>query len=90
MLAPNAVARLRAAHLRVTRPRIGVLDVVSAHPHADTETIFTGTLPSLPARTPKSPTAAGVPIVLQPWKIHSRKECGGCDQCHTGLIDTKA
>jgi Fur family transcriptional regulator, stress-responsive regulator len=32
--------RLRMADLRVTRPRIAVLEVVDAHPHADTETIF--------------------------------------------------
>ncbi|MEN4478870.1 Fur family transcriptional regulator [Mycolicibacterium cosmeticum] len=31
---------LRAAALRVTRPRIAVLEEVRAHPHADTETIF--------------------------------------------------
>ena len=32
--------RLRLADLRVTRPRIAVLEAVHAHPHADTETIF--------------------------------------------------
>jgi Fur family transcriptional regulator, stress-responsive regulator len=32
--------RLRMADLRVTRPRVAVLEVVDAHPHADTETIF--------------------------------------------------
>ncbi len=31
---------LRASALRVTRPRIAVLEEVRAHPHADTETIF--------------------------------------------------
>ncbi|WP_458319015.1 Fur family transcriptional regulator [Mycolicibacterium brisbanense] len=32
--------QLRAAQLRVTRPRIAVLEEVRTHPHADTETIF--------------------------------------------------
>ena len=30
------------AELRVTRPRVAVLEAVNANPHADTETIFTG------------------------------------------------
>lgn len=32
--------QLRTADLRVTRPRIAVLEAVHANPHADTETIF--------------------------------------------------
>jgi Fur family transcriptional regulator, stress-responsive regulator len=32
--------RLRDAGLRVTRPRLAVLDAVEAHPHADTESIL--------------------------------------------------
>jgi Fur family ferric uptake transcriptional regulator len=31
---------LRAAELRVTRPRVAVLDAVHAHPHADTDSII--------------------------------------------------
>ncbi len=31
---------LRAAELRVTRPRVAVLDAVHARPHSDTDTIF--------------------------------------------------
>ncbi|MCP3803508.1 transcriptional repressor [Allokutzneria sp. A3M-2-11 16] len=31
---------LRGADLRVTRPRLAVLDAVHAHPHADTDTII--------------------------------------------------
>jgi Fe2+ or Zn2+ uptake regulation protein len=31
---------LRAASLRVTRPRLAVLEAVHAHPHADTETVI--------------------------------------------------
>jgi len=33
-------AALRAAGLRVTRPRVSVLDVVHDHPHADTDEII--------------------------------------------------
>ena len=40
--------RLRSADLRVTRPRVAVLEAVYAHPHADTETIFGAVRDSLP------------------------------------------
>jgi Fur family ferric uptake transcriptional regulator len=40
--------RLRSVDLRVTRPRVAVLDAVYAHPHADTETIFSAVRDSLP------------------------------------------
>jgi Fur family ferric uptake transcriptional regulator len=33
--------RLRAASLRVTRPRVAVLEAVHRHPHADTDTLLT-------------------------------------------------
>jgi Fur family transcriptional regulator, stress-responsive regulator len=36
------------ADLRVTRPRVAVLEVVDAHPHADTETIFSAVRIGLP------------------------------------------
>lgn len=39
---------LRGADLRVTRPRIAVLDVVAGHPHADTDTIFSAVRRALP------------------------------------------
>ena len=38
--APDYAERLRAADLRVTRPRLAVLEAVYGHPHADTESIF--------------------------------------------------
>lgn len=38
--APDYAERLRFADLRVTRPRVAVLEAVHGHPHADTETIF--------------------------------------------------
>lgn len=42
------VDQLRGADLRVTRPRVAVLEAVHAHPHADTETIFATVRSSLP------------------------------------------
>jgi Fur family transcriptional regulator, stress-responsive regulator len=38
--APAPQQRLRDAGLRVTRPRLAVLDAVEAHPHADTDTLL--------------------------------------------------
>ncbi|HEX5254182.1 MAG TPA: Fur family transcriptional regulator [Mycobacterium sp.] len=40
--------RLRMADLRVTRPRVAVLEVVDANPHADTDTIFSAVRVGLP------------------------------------------
>lgn len=45
---PDARAELQAADLRVTRPRIAVLEVVHAHPHADTDTILGAVRLALP------------------------------------------
>jgi Fe2+ or Zn2+ uptake regulation protein len=39
---------LRAADLRVTRPRLAVLNAVQGHPHADTDAIFTTVREELP------------------------------------------
>lgn len=39
---------LRDADLRVTRPRLAVLDAVHRHPHADTETILGATRAEVP------------------------------------------
>jgi Fur family transcriptional regulator, stress-responsive regulator len=40
--------QLRAADLRVTRPRVAVMEAVYAHPHADTETLFGAVRAGLP------------------------------------------
>jgi Fur family transcriptional regulator, stress-responsive regulator len=40
--------QLREAELRVTRPRLAVLEAVHAHPHADTDTIFGAVRTGLP------------------------------------------
>jgi len=45
---PDYAEQLRMADLRVTRPRIAVLEAVQAHPHADTETIFGAVRTALP------------------------------------------
>jgi Fe2+ or Zn2+ uptake regulation protein len=39
---------LRGAALRVTRPRLAVLEAAHAHPHADTETLFSAVRADLP------------------------------------------
>ena len=46
--APDYAEQLRAADLRVTRPRLAVLEAVHAHPHADTETLFSAVRAALP------------------------------------------
>ena len=46
--------RLREAGLRVTRPRLSVLDVLSAHPHADADTIVTGARAHHPTLSPQT------------------------------------
>jgi Fur family ferric uptake transcriptional regulator len=45
---PDFAQRLRKANLRVTRPRVAVLEAVHAHPHSDTETIFEAVRAALP------------------------------------------
>ena len=46
--------RLRAVGLRVTRPRLSVLDVLAARPHADADTIVTGARGAHPALSPQA------------------------------------
>ncbi|BBY08883.1 Fur family transcriptional regulator [Mycobacterium noviomagense] len=45
---PEYAKQLRMADLRVTRPRVAVLEAVEAHPHADTETIYEAVRSGLP------------------------------------------
>ena len=45
---PDYAAQLRNAELRVTRPRVTVLEVVHARPHAATETVFDAVRAVLP------------------------------------------
>jgi len=46
--APDYAEQLRQVDLRVTRPRLAVLEAVQAHPHGDTETIFSAVRAGLP------------------------------------------
>jgi Fur family ferric uptake transcriptional regulator len=66
-------ASLRAASLRVTRPRIAVLEAVDAHPHADTESIIGAVRAELPEVSHQAVydslralTAAGLVRRIQP------------------------
>jgi Fur family transcriptional regulator, stress-responsive regulator len=45
---PDYAEQLRTADLRVTRPRLAVLEAVQANPHADTESIFGAVRAHLP------------------------------------------
>ncbi len=45
---PDYQQLLRGAALRVTRPRVAVLDAVHAHPHADTDSIIRAVRRALP------------------------------------------
>jgi Fe2+ or Zn2+ uptake regulation protein len=47
--APDIRDQLRAAGLRVTRPRLLVMDVVHDNPHSDTDTVYTLARQALPA-----------------------------------------
>src|SRR3954466_8020976 len=46
--------QLRAAGLRVTRPRLSVLDVLAAHPHADADTVVTAARGEHPPLSPQA------------------------------------
>ena len=48
ILPPDFAEQLRKADLRVTRPRVAVLEAVHSRPHADTDTIFTAVRTELP------------------------------------------
>lgn len=45
---PDFAELLRSSDLRVTRPRLAVLEAVQSHPHADTDTIFAAVRAMLP------------------------------------------
>src|SRR4051794_30312006 len=46
--------QLRAAGLRVTRPRLAVLDVLAGHPHADADTVVTAARDQHPSLSPQA------------------------------------
>ncbi|WP_448628083.1 Fur family transcriptional regulator [Geodermatophilus sp. URMC 64] len=46
--------QLRAAGLRVTRPRLAVLEVLATHPHADADTVVTAARDAHPSLSPQA------------------------------------
>jgi Fe2+ or Zn2+ uptake regulation protein len=81
--------RLRMADLRVTRPRVAVLEVVDAHPHADTETIFSTVRIGLPEVSRQAVydvlnalTAVGLVRRIQPLGSVARYESRVGDNHH--------
>lgn len=80
---------LRAAGLRVTRPRLIVMDVVENNPHADTETIFHAArrhLPDISRQTVydvlNALTAVGLARRIQPAGATARYEARVGDNHH--------
>ncbi|WP_102144281.1 Fur family transcriptional regulator [Mycobacterium hubeiense] len=81
--------QLRSADLRVTRPRVAVLEAVYAHPHADTETILDAVRAGLPDVSRQAVydvlhalTAAGLVRRIQPSGSVARYESRVGDNHH--------
>jgi Fur family ferric uptake transcriptional regulator len=77
------------ADLRVTRPRLAVLEVVDAHPHADTETIIAAVRQGLPEVSRQAVydvlnalTAVGLVRRIQPLGSVARYESRVGDNHH--------
>jgi Fur family ferric uptake transcriptional regulator len=77
------------ADLRVTRPRVAVLEAVHSHAHADTETIFTVVRKGLPDVSRQAVydvlnalTAAGLVRRIQPLGLVARYESRVGDNHH--------
>ncbi len=77
------------ADLRVTRPRLAVLEVVDARPHADTETIFSAVRKGLPEVSRQAVydvlnalTAVGLVRRIQPLGSVARYESRVGDNHH--------
>jgi Fe2+ or Zn2+ uptake regulation protein len=51
---PTWTHQLRTAGLRVTRPRLAVLDVLATHPHADADTVVTAARDTHPSLSPQA------------------------------------
>jgi Fur family ferric uptake transcriptional regulator len=81
--------QLRTAQLRVTRPRVAVLEAVHSHPHADTDTIFSAVRAGLPDVSRQAVydvlhalTAAGLVRRIQPSGSVARYESRVGDNHH--------
>jgi Fur family ferric uptake transcriptional regulator len=77
------------ADLRVTRPRVAVLEAVHTHPHADTETIFSAVRLGLPDVSRQAVydvlnalTSAGLVRRIQPLGLVARYESRVGDNHH--------
>jgi Fur family ferric uptake transcriptional regulator len=86
---PDCAAQLRAAGLRVTRPRTAALQAVYAHPHADTDTIFGAVRDDLPDVSRQAVydvlaalTAVGLVRRIQPSNSVARYESRVGDNHH--------
>lgn len=82
-------AQLRMADLRVTRPRVAVLEAVHSHPHADTETILSAVRRALPDVSRQAVydvlnalTAVGLVRRIQPLGMVARYESRVGDNHH--------
>ena len=82
-------AQLRMADLRVTRPRVAVLEAVHCHPHADTETILSAVRSGLPDVSRQAVydvlnalTAVGLVRRIQPLGMVARYESRVGDNHH--------
>src|SRR6202000_3065450 len=82
-------AQVRMADLRVTRPRVAVLQAVDDHPHADTETILTAVRSGLPDVSRQAVydvlnalTTVGLVRRIQPLGSVARYESRGGDNHH--------
>jgi Fur family transcriptional regulator, stress-responsive regulator len=82
-------AQLRMADLRVTRPRVAVLEAVHSHPHADTETILSAVRAGLPDVSRQAVydvlnalTAVGLLRRIQPLGMVARYESRVGDNHH--------
>ena len=80
---------LREAGLRVTRPRVAVLDAVRRHPHADTESIIAAVRTDLGEVSHqaiydvlRALTTAGLLRRIQPSGSHARYEARVGDNHH--------
>ena len=85
-------AQLRAAGLRVTRPRLGVLAALREHPHADAADVLTAVRAKLPTVSHQAVydslhalTEAGVVRSLQPAGSTTRYEIDSHDNHHHGV-----
>jgi Fur family ferric uptake transcriptional regulator len=86
--APDHASALRAASLRVTRPRLAVLAAVHDHPHADTDTVIGAVRTEVPVSHQavydvlRALTDAGLVRRIQPAGATARYEARVGDNHH--------